>query len=150
MTPTKPTSGYHAPPAQAALEITVLYTRVGSTLTALRRAASLARGLGASIRILNVRTVPYPLPLDHPPADREVLSRNISTLADGLSIPTRIEICFGRDAKDSLLQSLSPRSIVLVGSRSRWWPTRERKWAKHLSRHGHQVIFVSETSAVRA
>lgn len=97
MIESKPTSGYHARPTQPALEITVLYTKVKATLSALRRAALLARDLGASICILNIRVVPYPRPLDHPPTDRDVLRKNISTLAGGQAIPTRIEICFGRD-----------------------------------------------------
>jgi hypothetical protein len=141
----KPTSGFlveTAPPP--AFAVTVLYTNVRATLAALRRAASLARDLGATIRILNIRTVPYPLPLDKPPVDREVVARNISTLADGQPIPTRIEICFGRDVVESLLQSLSPNSIVLVGSKSRWWENKERKLAKQLARHGHQIILVAE------
>jgi hypothetical protein len=147
---TKTTFGCPSRSARRALEITVLYTTVRATLTALRRAGLLARDLGAAIRILNLRIVPYPLPLEHPPTDRDVLSKNISTLADGQPIPTRVEICFGRDVADSLLQSLSPNSIVLVGARTRWWPTKERRWAKQLSRHGHQVVFVSETSGDRA
>jgi hypothetical protein len=141
----KPTFGFlveTAPPP--AFAVTVLYTNVRATLAALRRAASLARDLGATIRILNVRTVPYPLPLDKPPVDREVVARNISTLADGQPIPTRIEICFGRDLVESLLQSLSPNSIVLVGSKISWWPSKERKLAKQLARHGHQIVLVAE------
>jgi hypothetical protein len=146
----KPTFGYPARRVQSALELTVLYTNVRATLTALRRAAMLARDLGATIRILNVRIVPYPLPLEHPPADRDVLSKNIGTLADGQPIPTRVEICFGRDIADSLVQSLSANSIVLIGARMRWWPTKKRSWAKQISRNGHQVIFVPEMSAVGA
>jgi len=140
----KPTSGFLAETASPAFAVTVLYTEVPATLAALRHAASLARDLGATIRILNVRTVPYPLPLDKPTVDREVLARNISTLADGQPIPTRVEICFGRDVLASLLQSLSPNSIVLVGARTKWWPTKERRWAKQLARHGHQLILVVE------
>lgn len=140
----KPTSGFLAETAPSALTVTVLHTNVRATLAALRQAASLARDLGATIRILNVRAVPYPLPLDKLPVDREVIARNISTLADGQSIPTRIETCFGRDVVESLLQSLSPNSIVLVGAKTRWWPTREQKWAKRLARHGHQLILAVE------
>jgi hypothetical protein len=129
-----------APPA---LAVTVLYTTVRPTLAALRRAASLARDLGATIRILNVRAVPYPLPLDKPPADREVLARNIRTLAGGQPISTHIEICYGRDILDALLQALSPNSILLIGVKKTWWPSKERRWAKLLSRRGHHVIFVA-------
>lgn len=127
----RPTSGFLAETASSPFAVTVLYTEVRATLAALRRAASLARGLGATIRILNVRAVPY-------------VARSISTLADGQPIPTRIEICFGRDVLESLLQSLSPNSLVLVGTRTRWWPTKEQRWVKQLARHGHQLILVVE------
>jgi hypothetical protein len=140
---TKPIFGSPAEIAPPALSVTVLYTSVHPTLWALRRAALLACDLGATIRILNVRAVPYPLPLNKPPADRETLARNIRTLANGQPIPTHIEICHGRDILDSLLQSLSPSSIVLIGVKRTWWPSKERRWAKQLSRHGHHVIFVA-------
>jgi len=136
---TKPSYCSPAEIAPPALSVTVLYTSVHPTLSALRRAASLARDLGATIRILNVRAVPYPLPLNKPPADRETVARNIRTLADGQSIPTHIEICYGRDILDALLQSLSPSSIVLIGVKRKWWPSKERRWAKQLSRRGHHV-----------
>ena len=85
-------SGYEARTVPPALAITVLYTAVRPTLCALRHAASLARDLGAAIRILNVRAVPYPLPLDKPPADREVLARKaqISFPINWPSIPPAI------------------------------------------------------------
>ena len=121
---------------------------VGATLSALRRAALLARDLHAAMRILNVKAVPYPLPLGHRPTGANVLARNISTLAEGQPIPTRVAICFGRDVADSLLQSLSPNSLVVIGAKTGWWPTKEQRSAKQLSRHGqHQGIFVSEGSS---
>ncbi len=142
MIQTKSTFVYPAQTTPPALAITVLYTAVRPTLAALRQAALLARDLGATIRILNVRAVPYPLPLNKPPTDREVLARNIRTLTDGQPIPTHIEICYGRDIEATLFQSLSPNSIVLIGGKRSWWPSQERRWAKQLDRHGHHVIFV--------
>jgi len=134
--------GSSAPPEESGLRITVLYTRIRPTLAALRRAASLARDLRAGIRILNVRNVPYPLPLDRPGLDHEVLAQNFRTIAEGCTIPTRVEICYGRDIVESLLHSLSPNSIVLIGAKPRWWPSKERRWAKLLTRHGHHIVFV--------
>ena len=144
MIETKPTFHLSATAAKPELAITVLYTGVRSTLAALRHAAVLARDLGATIRVLNVRAVPYPLPLDHPPVNSEVLSRNFRTLAEGQPIPTRFEICYGRDIVDSIRKSLSANSLVVIGAKTGWWPTKEQRWAKQLSRHGHQVIFVSD------
>jgi len=148
---TKLTSGLPARAAEpSALPITVVYTDVRPTLAALRRAASLARDLGATIRILNVRIVPYPLPLSEPQVDAATLTRNIRTLTGGHPVATRIEICFGRDVLDSLVQSLLPNSIVLIGAKRSWWPAREKRWARELSRRGHHVILVPEASQAQA
>jgi hypothetical protein len=130
--------------ASRALAITVLFTSVRPTLAALRRAAALAGGLGATIRILQVRTVPYPLPLNCPPTDREVLARNLSALVEGHSFPIRLEICYGRDSADSLFQSLDPRSIVVIGFKRTWWLSKEQRLAKQLGRRGHHVILAPD------
>jgi hypothetical protein len=134
-------------PTQSALEVTVLYTKIRPTLTALRRAASLARDLGATIRILTVQVVPYPLPMEEPPVDAKTITKPIQTLVDGDAIATRIEICLGRDLLESLLASLAPASIVVIGAKRRWWPAREKRLAKKLRHHGHHVIFVPEAGA---
>lgn len=130
--------------ASRALAITVLYTSIRPTLAALRQAASLAGSLDAIIRILQVRAVPYPLPLNRPPADQEVLARNLSALAEGHPIPIQMEICYGRDVTDALFQSLDPNSIVLIGLKRSWWPSIEQRWAKQLNRRGHHVILVPQ------
>ena len=130
-------------PTESVLAITVLLTSVRATLAALRRAGYLARELDATIRILSVRVVPYPLPLDRPQVDASILARRLITLAGGQPIPAVVQICFGRDVLDSLLQSLRPNSIVLVGAKRAWWPWNERRLARQLSRRGHHVILIT-------
>jgi hypothetical protein len=46
-----------------------------------------------------------------------------------------------RDSSETLLAVLKPRSLVVIGGRRRWWPTREERLAKKLRGAGHEVIF---------
>jgi hypothetical protein len=128
-----------------ALSVTVVFTTVPATLIALQRGGELARQLGARIRILVPQVVPYPLPLDRPQVDPKFKVRHFRTLSVDGAIETRIDVWLCRDPYDAFMQGLSPRSVVLIGGRKRWWPTREKGLAKTLSLAGHHVIFVPQT-----
>jgi hypothetical protein len=45
---------------------------------------------------------------------------------------------------ETIRQVLKPDSVVIVGGRKRWWPTREQKLATALRRDGHRVILSYE------
>ncbi len=132
----QPVSGIPAAALDSPLRITVLFTDVKHTLTALRSAANLACDLNATIRILYPYAVPYPLSVGHPPVGREFLARQVRTIANGCSIPTQIDVCLCRDAESIVLRLLEPHSIVVLGSK--------RKWARFLSRNGHYPITAGE------
>jgi hypothetical protein len=124
-----------------ALALTVLYTGVSETLAALREAAGLAFQLGATIRILVLEVVPYPLPLEHPRVEPEFRLRQFQSLWKGEPIETRIDVRLCRDARCCLRDELAPNSLVLVGERRTRWPfTREKRIARFLRAEGHQVI----------
>ena len=113
------------PPPQAGeissgLSLTVVFTTVPETLAALRRAAVLARELGARIQIFVPYVVPYPLPLEHPQADPNFKVRQFRTLCEQEPIETRIDIELCRDASECLLRELAPHSVVLIGAERRW------------------------------
>jgi len=48
---------------EAGLNVSVIFTSVGATISALKRAGSLAQSLGARITLLVPQIMPYPLPL---------------------------------------------------------------------------------------
>jgi hypothetical protein len=129
----KPSSG---------LRIVVVSTTVPATLAALRRAGELAHELGARIRILVPHVVPYPLPIDRPLIDPNFMVRHFRTISVHGAIETRIDVCLCRDAYEAVARGLCPESVVLIGGRKRWWPTREQRLAKRLNLSGHHVVFV--------
>jgi hypothetical protein len=143
-------SGVHEPEisTRAKLEIIVVYTSVKATLAALRTAGSLAQGLGAGIHLIVPQVVPFPAPLDQPPAAKSFTERRFRTIADASPVATRVDILLCRDWKDTLLRTLRPRSVVvLAGGRRRWWPSRERRLARELEMRGHQVVLAEDQSA---
>lgn len=124
------------------LEVNVIFTTIPGTLAALRLAGQYARDLRCRISILATQIVPYPLPLERPPVAPEFTTRCYRTLAADQRIETRVQVYLCRDSQQALLRALKPNSLVVIGGRKRWWPTREQALARILRSHGHQVIFV--------
>jgi len=126
------------------LEINVIFTDHQGTLSALRTAGALAHQLQAHINLLVPRVVPYAFPLASPPVSIRFTERRLLDLArqgaqGPMVISVQLYLC--RDPRLCLLEALNPQSLVVVGGRERWWPTKETKLARMLQFAGHQVIF---------
>ena len=125
---------------QPVLTVTVLFTDVPHTLEALRQAALLGSSLHASLRILMPVVVPYPLGLSESPVDSSVLQRRLNTVAEGIAIPTQINIVHCRDRAEAVEKCLEPHSIVVVCWRRRWLLDKTARLAERLTTLGHHVI----------
>src|SRR6266849_8967572 len=126
------------------LEINVIFTDPHGTLSALRTAGALAHQLRAHINLLVLRVVPYAFPLASPPVSIQFTERRLLDLAHRgaqgpMVISVQVYLC--RDRRLCLLKALKPQSLVVVGGRARWWPTKETKLARMLQFAGHRVIF---------
>jgi hypothetical protein len=122
------------------LDISVVSTSIESTLTALKVAGNLAGSLGGRITLIVPQIVPYPLPLATPPVAVDFHERRLRVLASGYRVETRVSIYLCRDPVETLMSVLKPHSVVVVGSRRRWWPTAEKRLAAKLRRAGHEVL----------
>jgi hypothetical protein len=127
--------------ADQKLSIAVIFTSVESTLEALEEAGTLACSLGARITLLVPQVVPYPLPLESPPVLLEFNEKRFKLIASQSPVETTVRIYLCRDSVEILTHVLGPGSIVVIGGKKRWWPTREKKLARQLHRDGHQVFF---------
>ncbi len=141
-----PTPGYPVQPAQleqseARLNVAVVFTSVDATIAALRKAGTLASRLGGRITLLVPQVVPYPLPLTSPPVLLEWNERRFRVIASEGPVETRVLLYLCRDRLETLKAALSPRSLIVVGGRKRWWPASEERLARNLRRAGHEVIF---------
>ena len=122
------------------LEIVVVYTSVQATVTALTRAAALAKGLNPRIRLVMLNVIPYPLPLESPPVRCEFSERRLLETASASPVETTVHLCMCRQRFETLVALLRPRSLVVIGGHKTWWPTKDEKLARELRLAGHEAI----------
>ncbi len=128
--------------AAAAIEIVVPYTSPQITAQVVEGAAGLSAGLNVILKIVAVHVVPYPAELRCPAAMAQHLTARLAELAGRTNLPACTQIVVSRDRDEGFRQILPPGSAVLLGSRKRFWRTREEKLARSLSRQGHQVSLI--------
>jgi hypothetical protein len=132
------------PPAEEVgqrLNIHVVFTSVDSTLAALKEAGNLANSLGARITLVVPQVVPYPRPLESPPVLVEFNENRFRVMATKNPVETSVHIYLCRDRLETLTSVLNVGSIVILGGRKRWWPTKEEKLARQLRSAGYEVLF---------
>ncbi|MFL6446598.1 MAG: hypothetical protein ACJ746_02765 [Bryobacteraceae bacterium] len=133
-------------PAPSPLLLTVLFTTVPATFSALREAAKLANELGGRVRVLVSFVVPYPLDLDRPRVDPLFRLRHFRAVCDEHSAETFIDVRLCRDKRRCIHDALPPHSLVLIGVRAKFWPFgSEKVLAKDLRNAGHEVLLVTST-----
>jgi hypothetical protein len=128
------------------LEVNLVFTDAQTTARALGAVESLARDLGACIRLRAPVVVPRQLPLDESPVSVRFVEGCLADLAsrlahDGFESTAHVYLC--RDQAEALLQVLSANSLLVVGGKNRWWPTtRLGRLVKVLRSNGHRVVFI--------
>ncbi len=140
-----PATGYPARPiaeeTDQQLNIAVVFTSVEATLAALKEAGNLANSLGARIKLVVPQVVPYPLPLETPPVLVEFNENRFRVMASESPVETSVQIYLCRDRIETLTSALKAGSIVVIGGRKRWWPTKDEVLARQLRRAGYEVLF---------
>ncbi|HTP86712.1 MAG TPA: hypothetical protein VMJ34_07190 [Bryobacteraceae bacterium] len=125
---------------ESRLGITVVFTSTEHTTHALRKAAALATRLSAQITLVVPQVVPYPLPLSSPPVLLDFNERRLSAIAAECPVETTVRLYLCRDPLETLRSVLLPRSLIVIGAKKHWWPTREKQLARMLRRAGHEVL----------
>ncbi len=124
------------------LEVSVVFTTTGGTVSALKRAGRLAHNLTSRIKLLVPQVVPYPLALTEPPVPAQFNERRLRAIAMKSPLPTDVRLCLCRDRAAAVSSQLRPGSLVVLGTRKRWWPTADQRLAATLRKAGHKVIVV--------
>ena len=124
------------------IEIVAPYTEWSLSKAVLKRAESLIAGLNATIHLIAVHTVPYPLPFCCPSATHAHLVEQLLDLASGCPFAVDAQVLLARYEDDGFRGMLKPGSVVLIGTHKRLWKTREEKLAQRLAREGHKVALL--------
>jgi len=124
------------------LNVTVVFTCVKATVAAMKKAGALAESLGARITLVVPQVVPFPLELTSPPVLLEFQERRFRDIAKLSPVEINVKLYLCRDEMETAKAVLKPHSLVVVGGRRRFWPTREKALARTLRKAGHEVIFI--------
>jgi hypothetical protein len=124
------------------LEIVVPYTEWALADAVLRRAAVLAAGLNVRVRLLAVHSVPYAASFGCPAAEHAHLVEQLVDLASRCPFPVEPEVVMAHGWVEGFEYALHHDSTILVGTRQRFWRTREESLARDLARDGHNVALI--------
>jgi hypothetical protein len=122
--------------------LVVPFTNPALTARALAAAAELAQGFEAVVTLMAVHVLPYPAPLECQEGIRKRLEADLAALARTSPVAIRVKLIFARDREAAFLALLKPQSLVVIGTKDRWWRTREERLARRLTAGGHRVAVV--------
>jgi len=124
----------------AELDLVVPFTTPELTRVALDAANRMGGELNATVRLVKIQVVPYPLELNQSPVYIDFLKDQLAHLRSDL--PVAREIRLARDFEDGLTGVLGGDSVVILAAPKRPWTTRNERLASALRCAGHKVILV--------
>ena len=124
------------------IEIVVPFTEWAVTEAVMKRAAAFTARLNASLLLIAVHTVPYPLSFGCPALVHAHLVDQLIDLASRCPLPVNPQVVLARSCQEGFRHALKPESTVLLGTRKRLWKTSEERLAVALVRDGHHVALV--------
>ncbi|HEX4274975.1 MAG TPA: hypothetical protein VHZ74_06455 [Bryobacteraceae bacterium] len=133
--------------SETTLDLVVPVTTPDLTRAALDAANRMGMGLNATLRLIKIQVVPFPMDLSQSPVYLDFLKSQLQRYESEL--PVAGEIRLARELEPGLLGTLSPNSIVVLATGKRLWRTRNERLAAALRRAGHKVVLVSRDGVSR-
>ena len=134
--------------ATGVLWMVIPYTTPELTAAALRH-AGVCSDLDVHVLLVDIQVVPFPCPLDQPPINNKFSESRLSAMLKESGLPGKVGVVYTRDWFDAFRRVLEPQSLVILATKKRWWPTREDKLARTLSKAGHQVMLLPVSGCER-
>jgi hypothetical protein len=132
-------------PRDGGLDLVVPFTTPGLTKVAMASANRMGAGLKASIRLVKVQVVPFPMDLNQSPVALDFVREQLGHFQSELA--TEPEIRLARDPEAGLMGTLRKDSVVVIAYRRRPWRTREERLAASLWSAGYHAVLVGEENA---
>ena len=136
-------------PALRTDAVSLVYTTFEDTLEAARVAADLAQAMQVPLRVVHFRTVPRQVPVDQPdglsPVETDAFVGRLRQ--EGIAT-ARVRVYLCRDEAPAIPFAFRQHSIVVIGGRRSWWPTRAERWRRLFEEAGHFVVFVDSSEHV--
>ncbi len=129
-------------PSQRPFDLVVPYTNPALTARALAAAGELARGFEMAVTLMAVHVLPYPTALECQDGIRQRLEAELTAVARTSPAAIRVKLVFARDRADAYLGLLHRHSMVVIGTKDRWWRTPEERLARRLTAGGHSVAVI--------
>jgi hypothetical protein len=126
----------------APIEIVIPFTEWAVTEAVLTRAVAFAEKLNASLTLIAVHAVPYPMSFGCPALVHAHLVEQLVDLASRCPLPVNSQVVLARSRQEGFRYALKPESTVLLGTRRRLWKTPEQRLAAALANDGHHVALV--------
>src|ERR1700691_2712988 len=104
---------------EAELDLVVPFTTPELTRVALDAANRMGGGLNATLRLVKVQVVPFPLDLDQSPVYIDFLKDQLTHFQSEL--PVAGEIRLARELEAGVLGTLGRDSVVILATRKRPW-----------------------------
>src|SRR5579862_4253566 len=120
------------------LDLVVPFTTPKLTQAAIDAANQMGAGLNASIRLVKVQVVPFPMDLNQSPVALDFVREQMEHFRSELE--TAPEICLAREEAPALMSTLKPNSVVVIAHRKRPWRTREERLAERLWNAGYHAV----------
>ena len=127
--------------ATGVLWVVIPYTTPELTRVALRH-AGVCSDLDVHVALVDIQVVPFPCPLDQPPVNKQFSERRLHELFKESGLPGKACMLYTRDWLEGFRRVLEPGSLVILASKMRWWPTRQERLARTLTKAGHQVMLL--------
>jgi hypothetical protein len=127
--------------ATEVLWIVVPYTTPDFTRAALRH-AGVCTDLDVHVCLVDIQVIPFPIPLDRPPINKEFSEERLHKLLRESGLPGKAAVVYTRDWVEGFRKVMEPGSLVILATKKRWWRTREEKLARTLMNAGHDVMLL--------
>ncbi len=121
-------------------DISVVYTTADETLAALRVADDLAQSLKRPVRLIDFRVVQVGAPVEAPSGRSPIETNGLLDRARVAGLDVQVEVYVCRDVRCAIPQVFTGHSLIVLGGRHHWWPTRTERLRQILERCGHFVL----------